>query len=69
MMRKTVCSGNDGLKSQLNYQLINLIGGKILMKFMSHVKSVEKGAFLFVREGVNLPMRANYMVKFHSLNH
>ena len=39
------------------------------MTFMSHVRSVDKGAFLLVREGVNLPMRGNYMVKFHSLNH
>ena len=68
-MRTTVYSGNDGLKSQLNYQLIILIGEKILMTFMSHVRSVDQGAFLLVREGVNLPMRDNYMVKSDSLNH
>ena len=72
-MRTTVCSGGqiqeipiDGLKSQLNYKLINLIGKKILMTFMPHVRSVDKGAFLLVREGVTSPIRANYMVKFHS---
>ena len=70
MMRKTVCSGNDRLncKSQLNYQLINLIGEKILMTFMPHLRSVDKGAFLLVRVGVNSPIRANYMV-FNSLRH
>ena len=57
---------NDGLKSQLNYKLINLIGKKLLMTFMPHVRSVDKGAFLLVREGVNSPMRANYMVKLYS---
>ena len=35
------------------------------MTFMPHARSVDKGAFLLVREGVNSPMRANYMVKFH----
>ena len=39
------------------------------MTFMPHFKrSFDKGAFLLVREGVTLPMRANYMymVKFYS---
>ena len=55
----------DSIKSQLNHKLI-LIGKKILMTFMPYVRSVDKGAFLLVRAGVNSPMRANYIVKFHS---
>ena len=42
----------DGLRSQLNYKLINLIGKKILMTFMPQLRSVDKGAFLLVRECV-----------------
>ena len=36
------------------------------MTFMPHVRSVDKGAVLLVREVVNSHMRANYTVKFHS---
>ena len=31
------------------------------MTFMPHLRSVDKGAFLLVRVGVNSPIRANYM--------
>ena len=33
-------------------------------KNMPHLRSVDKGAFLLLREGVTSPIRANYMVNF-----
>ena len=33
---------------------------------MLHLRSVDKGTFLLLREGVTSPMRANYMNKFYS---
>ena len=39
------------------------------MTIMTPLRSVNKGAFLFAREGVISPIRANYMVKFYFLNH
>ena len=36
---------------------------------MSHIRSVNKVTFLLYKEiNVTSPMRANYMVKFYSLN-
>ena len=37
-----------------------------LMTLMPHLRSVDKGAFLLLREGVTSLIRANYMVKFYS---
>ena len=48
----------DGFKSQLNDKRIRL------EKNMPHLRSVDKGAFLLLREGVTSPIRANYMVNF-----
>ena len=33
---------------------------------MPHLRSVDKGTFPLLREGVTSPMRANYIVKFYS---
>ena len=53
----------DGLKSQLNEKQINLNGNGFLMTIMPHTRSVDKGAFLLLREDVTSPMRTNCMVK------
>ena len=29
---------------------------------MPHVRGIDKGAFILVREGVNSPMRVNYII-------
>ena len=34
------------------------------MTFLPHLRCVDKGAFLLVREGVTSPVRAIYMVNF-----
>ena len=36
------------------------------MTIMPHSRSVDIGALILLREGVTLPMRANYMVKVYS---
>ena len=51
--------------SQLNDEQVNKTGTNSLMTIVPHLRSVDKGAFLLLREGITSPMRA----KFYSYNH
>ena len=56
---------------EVQIQKIQIDGLKLtnkldLKKNMPNLRSVDKGTFLLLREGVTSPMRDNYMVKFYS---